>query len=148
MFLGFHGLTNPQAIQLTKANAYRAAQIVMGTGAQQSQLYKAATDYTNFIAPKLNRYATVQQIITDPEFAMFVSRAKDGNETVSEKIERANSAFGLSDSLLFGIPNWVLYGAAGFLGYQYYKKHGFKLPASSVASTPIVAGPAPVEVTK
>ncbi len=124
-FLGFSGLVNPQAIQLTKANAYRAAQITLGTSAPMSQLTQVATEYTNRVTPKLNRYATVQQILGDIEFTQVVAKVKEGTDpTVSEKIsmvEKEISGFGLQGHLL-GVPNWLLYAGLGTAGYYFYKK--------------------------
>ncbi len=133
MFLGIGALVNPQAIALTKANAYRAAQVVLGTSAPQSQAMKAAVDYTNFIAPKLSRAATVQQILGDLDFTRFVTAAKEASDpSIESKILKAEKSmdFGLSGHVL-GLPNWLLYSGLGAAGYFYYKKKksggGFKL---------------------
>ncbi len=141
-FLGFGALVNPQAIALTRANAYQAARIVLGISAPIHQAMKAANEYTAFIQPKLNRAATVQQILGDLDFAQFVARAKEAAEpSLSEKIMKAEkdmSGFSLQGNLL-GVPNWLLYGGLAVGGYFYYKKKkaggGFKFfstPAAAV----------------
>jgi hypothetical protein len=58
-------------------------------------------------------------------FARFTSEAKDGPpQKTIDKVDKllGGGNYGLGDSLLFGIPNFVLYGGLGYLGYRYYKK--------------------------
>lgn len=155
MFLGIGALVNPQAIQLTRANAYTAASIVMGTEAPQSQKMQVAVQYTNQVLPKLNRFATVPQILSDLTFTQVVSQVKDAADpTVSEKIAKAEKEiggeFGLTDHLL-GIPNYLLYGGLAVAGYFYWKKKKksggfnlFKKPAASLVPS-ATAAVAPVK---
>ncbi len=125
MFLGFSGLVNPQAVALTKSNAYIAAKIVLGLNAPMVQLLKAAADYTTYAIPKLNRAASVQQILGDLEFARITSQAKDSTTgSVSDKIakvEKEMTGLGLNAAPL-GVPNWLLYAGAAAGGYYLYKK--------------------------
>ncbi len=126
MFLGFSGLVNQQAIALTKANAYTAAKVVLGLNAPMVQLLKAASDYTAYAIPRLNRAATVPQILSDLKFAEIASQAKDSTTgSVSDKIAKAEKAvsgsLALGDAPL-GVPNWLLYAGAAAGGYFLYKK--------------------------
>lgn len=138
-------LVNPQAIQLTKANAYRAAQIVLGTSAPQSQLIQVASQYTAFVIPRANRALSLQQILGDVDFVRFTSAAKDSTDSsVSEKISKAekmvNGEFGLSESPL-GVPNWLVYAGLGVGGYFLYKKKktaGWKFFSKPVTAAAVV----------
>jgi|SRR6187402_2301680 len=152
MFLGIGALVNPAAIQLTKANAYTAAKVVLGLNAPQTQLMKIAEDYTRHIIPRANRAPTVPMILGDFEFSKFVSQAKDGIDgAASAKIENTarmlGGSFSLGDSLLFGIPNYLLYAGLGAAGYWYVKKKkaaGWKLfsKPASVSAVPASTTPA------
>lgn len=154
-YLGFGNLVNPQAIALTRSNAYQAARIVMGIGAPITQAMSAAQAYTNFIIPKLNRAATVQQILGDLDFARFVSQAKDAADgSASDKVAKVekeiSGEFGLGDHLL-GIPNYLLYGGLLVGGYFYYKKKkksgGFNWFKKKALSAPASLVPSPVPTT-
>lgn len=125
MFLGIGNLVNPAAIQLTKANAYQAAKVVLGLNADSTTLRTIAERYTAFAIPRLNRAASVPQILSDLDFSRFVSEGKDGPpQKTIDKVDKllGSSSYGLGDSLFLGIPNFVLYGGLGYLGYRYYKK--------------------------
>lgn len=127
MFLGIGNLVNPQAIAVTKANAFAAAKVVLGLEEPQTTLMMIAQNYTNFVIPKTNRALTVPQILGDLEFSRFVSAAKDAtNPSIESKIDKAvTSEFGLTDSPL-GISNWIIYAGLAAGGYYLYKKK--KLP--------------------
>lgn len=148
MFLGIGNLVNPAAIQLTKANAYQAAKVVMGLNTDSATLRAVADKYTAFIIPRLNRAASVQQILSDLDFARFVSEGKDGppQKTV-DKVDKllGGGSYGLTDSLFFGIPNWVLYGGGGYLAYTYYKKKkasgGFSFFKTKTTAAPALPSP-------
>lgn len=135
---GMDSLVNPQAIQLTKANAYKAAQIVLGTSASQAQLIRTANDYTNSVIPKLNRAASVGQIVGDPDFATFASRAKDSlDASPSEKIAKVEKEMkGVMDpsGTTFGVPNLIVYGGVAAAGYWYWKKRKKSTAAPAPAS--------------
>ena len=126
MFGNIGVLVNPAAIQLTKANAYTAAKMVLGLSTPQSQLVTVATNYTNSVIPKISRALSVQQILGDIDFVKFTAAAKDGTDSsVSDKIAKEESkiagSIGFSDSPL-GVPNWIVYGGLGAAAYWYYKK--------------------------
>ncbi len=140
MFLGVGNLVNPAAIQLTKANAYQAAKIVLGLNTDSATLRSAADKYSAFVIPRLNRAASVQQILSDIDFARFTSEAKDGPpQKTIDKVDKllGGGNYGLGDSLFFGIPNFVLYGGLSYLGYRYYKKR--KASKTTVASATTVS---------
>lgn len=127
-YLGSLGnLINPQAINLTRANAYAAAKIVLGTAAPQAELIKVATNYTNYIVPRVNRAQSVQQILGDTQFSVFTSQASDhsGEGAAASQIKRTESqvasTFGPAEAPL-GVPNWLLYGGVAVAGYFYYRK--------------------------
>ncbi len=140
---GMGNLVNPQAIQLTKANAYTAAKIVLGTSAPQSQLIQVATQYTQSVIPHANRALTVPQILGDIDFLKYTSAAVSGSDSsVSDKIAKAESSLklGLGGSAL-GVPNWLLYTGIGVGGYFLYKKQkssGWKFFSKPVAAASVV----------
>ncbi len=147
MMYGLSNLVNQAAIQLTKRNAYTAAQIVLGTDAPKTQLMTVATNYTNSVIPKANRALSVQQILGDLDFTHFTAAAKDATDTsVSKKIadaEKSMSSFGLAESPL-GLPNWLLLAGVGVGGYYLYKKKkssGWKLFSKPTAAAVATAVP-------
>ncbi len=137
----FGNLVNPQAIALTRSSAYIAAKMVMGLAAPQAQLLMVANNYTKFIIPKLNRAATVPQILGDLDFSRFISQAKDATDSSLEsKIEKGAKSiageFGLHDTPL-GVPNWIVYLGLGGAAYYFYKKRnggGFKIFGATPAA--------------
>ncbi len=124
MFLGIGNLVNPAAIALTKTNAYQAAKVVLGLNAPTPTLLSIAEKYTAFVIPQANRALTVPQILGDINFTRFVSEGKDAGEVskLDKVLSGGSSSYGLTDSIAFGIPNWVLYGGVGVLAYRYYRK--------------------------
>lgn len=140
MFGEFGVLVNQQAIALTKANAYTAAKIVLGTAAPQSQLVQVATAYANYIVPKVNRAQTVQQILGDIEFATFTSQATTPSGTaaageIGKAKESIKSTLGIGEAPL-GIPNWLLYTGLAAGVYWYYKKRGMPVAVVPTAVVP------------
>ena len=145
MFGNIQGLVNPAAIAVTKANAFQAAKVVLGLNAATATCLQIAEKYTAWVLPQTNRALTMQQILGDVNFARFVEEVQNGTPAKTvDKVDKllGGGGYGLSDSLLFGIPNWVLYGGAGYFAYTYYKKRGgigFKMPAVPSA-TPAATG--------
>lgn len=136
----FGVLVNQAAIALTKANAYTAAKIVLGTAAPQSELMQVAMAYTNYIIPKVVRAQSVQQILGDIEFSTFTSQATTTSGTpaageIGKAKESIKSALGIGEAPL-GVPNWLIYTGIAAAGYWYYKKHGTPLPPAPVSVVP------------
>ncbi len=151
MFLGFSGLVNPAAIQLTKANAFQAAKVVLGLNAPTTTLLRVADSYTRFVIPQTNRALSVQQILGDVNFSRFISEGKDATDAKTGKLDKIlggdSHDFSLGGSALFGLPNWLLYGGAGYVAYRAYKKHkttgkwfGGATPAAAVPTAIPVKG--------
>ncbi len=140
MFLGLGNLINPAAIALTKSNAFQAARVVLGLNAPTATALSIAEKYTAWVIPQTNRALTVQQILGDVNFSRFVSEGQDSAKPDKiEKLLSGGGSYGLTDSLAFGIPNWILYGAGGYFGYRYYKKKKASGGIFKAVTAPVVA---------
>lgn len=116
-------LINQNAIGLLRANTYQAARQLFGPSAKPDILDKAVDAYTKFVVPRTNRALATPEILNDYNFKRIANAAKAGPKSGKDKaLDISPGNFGLSDSLLFGLPNWLLYAGAGYAGYKYYKK--------------------------
>lgn len=125
MFLGFGALVNQAAIAMTRNNAYQAAKVVLGPKASQDVLFKAADDFVRFVQPRTNRALQTVEIVHDMNFARIAKAAQSSEEkSLKDQIKEGADSLniGLNDSLAFGIPNYLLYGAIAVGGFLLWKK--------------------------
>lgn len=122
-FMGVGNLINANAISTLKANAYQAAKVVLGRAASEEALMKAADDYAAFVIPRTNRALNVGEIVRDFNFKRIATGAKS-EASVKGKVSKLIDThdWSLGGSIFGNIPNLLLYGAAGYVGYRYYNK--------------------------
>lgn len=120
---GIGNLINQNAIGLLRANTYAAARQFLGAG-KEDLLNKVVDAYTKFVIPRTNRALATPEIINDYNFKRIANAIKAGpkDSGKGKALDISPGNFGLSDSLVFGLPNWLLYGGLGYAGYRYYKK--------------------------
>lgn len=120
--MGLGNLINASAVATLKANAYQAAKQVLGPKTKDSILMQASDQYAAFVIPKTNRALSVYEIVHDFNFVRIAKAAKETpDKSMASKFSAIESDFSLGHSLIGGIPNWLLYGGLGYVGYRYYK---------------------------
>ena len=111
---GMGTLTNPNAINLLKSNAYQAAKIILGPNTKDEILYAAVDAYAKFVIPRTRRALTIFEIQNDMNFKRIAMIAKKDAMSMGDDMNGSMGRIPYTKLLVVG-------GIAG-AGYWYYKR--------------------------